>query len=80
MSSRPEAAGERREDDDLDWRVLVDGPLSGASNMARDHALADELGPGRATVRFYRWSPATLSLGRNEPVTPGYRGFLQTRP
>lgn len=81
MSSPPEAAGERRNrDEDLDWRVLVDGALPGAANMARDHALAAELRPGTATVRFYRWEPATLSLGRNEPFSPGYRSFLRTRP
>ena len=71
MSSSPEG---------LDWRVLVDGPLSGAANMARDHSIAAALPPGTGTVRFYRWSPATLSLGRNEPVTVEYRGFLRRRP
>ncbi len=81
MSSPPEAVGERRSrDEDLDWRVLVDGALPGAANMARDHALAAELRPGTATVRFYRWEPATLSLGRNEPFSAGYRGFLRSRP
>lgn len=81
MSSPPEAAGGRRNrDEDLDWRVLVDGALPGAANMARDHALATELRPGTATVRFYRWEPATLSLGRNEPFSTGYRGFLRSRP
>lgn len=48
--------------------------------MARDHAIAAGLPPGTGTVRFYRWSPATLSLGRNEPVTVGYRDFLRRRP
>lgn len=81
MSSSPEAVGRRRSlDEDLTWRVLVDGALAGATNMARDHALAAELRPGTATVRFYRWTPATLSLGRNEPFTAGYREFLRSRP
>ena len=35
--------------------------------MARDHAEALSLPPGRGVVRFYRWSSPTLSLGRNEP-------------
>ncbi len=81
MSSPPEAVGERRNPTrDLDWRILVDGALSGAANMARDHALAAALRPGTATARFYRWKPATLSLGRNEPFAAGYREFLRARP
>lgn len=36
--------------------------------MARDHALALSAEPGRAFLRLYRWAPATLSLGRNEPA------------
>ncbi len=64
----------------LSWRILVDEALSGPANMARDHALAAELRPRTGTVRFYRWTPATLSLGRNEPVTAGYREFLRHRP
>ena len=63
-----------------EWRVVVDAALSGAANMARDHALAAALRPGTGTVRFYRWRRATLSLGRNEPVTPAYRRFLRERP
>ena len=64
----------------LSWRVLVDEPLPGAGNMARDHALATLAGPGTGTLRFYRWSPATLSFGRNEPVTVGYRELLRRHP
>ena len=64
----------------LSWRVLVDQPLKGVANMARDHALAAGLGPGTGTLRFYRWTPATLSLGRNEPFTVVYREFLRKRP
>lgn len=61
----------------LSWRVLVDEPLPGAANMARDHALAALARPGTGTLRFYRWSPATLSFGRNEPVTDQYREVLR---
>ncbi len=64
----------------LRWRVLVDEPLPGAANMARDHALAASAEPGRGTVRFYRWDRATLSFGRNEPVTVRYRELLRRRP
>ncbi len=48
--------------------------------MARDHALAALVRPGRGTVRFYRWETATLSFGRNEPVTVGYRKLLRHSP
>lgn len=43
--------------------ILRDPPNSGAWNMAVDEALlerAKEIGP---VLRFYEWSPATLSLG-----------------
>jgi lipoate-protein ligase A len=38
--------------------------------MALDQALLESASRGgfRATVRFYRWSPPTLSLGRFQPV------------
>ena len=45
-------------------RVIDDPELDGAWNMAVDQALlqcADE--GGQVTLRFYRWAPATLSLG-----------------
>lgn len=45
-------------------RLLVDGPATGEWNMAVDETLlhtAQRHGIG--TLRFYRWSPATLSLG-----------------
>jgi len=42
-------------------RVLLDGPMSGAANMARDEALLAEAAP---TVRVYAWQPACVSLGR----------------
>lgn len=63
--------------DSARWR-LVDGdgghpagvaPLDGALNMAIDQALLDSVAAGGAPVlRLYRWSPATLSFGRNQPA------------
>lgn len=44
-------------------RLLIDGPASGAWNMAVDEALLLSAQGGQATLRFYQWSPATLSLG-----------------
>jgi lipoate-protein ligase A len=47
------------------WRLLIDPPARGAWNMAVDEVLLDGVAAGRspATVRFYRWTPACLSLG-----------------
>ena len=56
----------------LAWTVRVDGPLAGALNMARDHALALSLLPTSAVLRLYRWDRPTLSLGRNEPARGRY--------
>lgn len=42
-------------------RLLLDGHLTGAQNMARDEALLEE---GLPTVRLYGWRPASVSLGR----------------
>lgn len=47
-------------------RVFDDPALPGDVNMAVDQALLDEAGASPdavPTLRFYRWSPATLSLG-----------------
>ena len=44
--------------------LILDGALSGAENMARDEALLGQVSAsGQPTLRLYRWSPATLSLG-----------------
>lgn len=64
----------------LSWRLLLgdgtDGvlrPMSGARNMAVDHALLDSArAGGGATLRFYLWSPACLSFGRNQSARGVY--------
>ncbi|HEU0013339.1 MAG TPA: lipoate--protein ligase family protein [Longimicrobium sp.] len=54
------------------WRLLDTPPAPGAWNMAVDEALADSVREGGPPVlRFYRWEPACLSLGRNQP-SDGY--------
>lgn len=47
-------------------RLIVDGPAPGAWNMAVDRAIlaSHEAVEGIATLRLYRWEPATVSLGR----------------
>ncbi len=45
-------------------RLIVDNPGEGAWNMAVDEALAEwSAASGIAALRFYGWTPATLSLG-----------------
>ena len=48
------------------WRLLIDEPADGATNMARDEALlhAHAAGMTLPTIRLYQWQPACLSLGR----------------
>jgi lipoate-protein ligase A len=53
------------------WYLILDNDLDGASNMAIDAALLDEVeqSPEPSTiVRFYRWKRPTISLGRNQKV------------
>lgn len=45
-------------------RLLHDAPIDGPTNMAVDQALLQHVrNGGEATLRFYGWQPATLSLG-----------------
>lgn len=49
------------------WRSLVTPPLSGARNMAVDHALmARARLTGERVLRVYSWDSPTLSLGRHQ--------------
>lgn len=53
------------------WRLIVeDAPRSGAANMAVDQAIAEACAAGEnpPTVRFYRWQPPAVSLGRLQPI------------
>lgn len=60
------------------WRLLRDGPASGAWNMAVDEALLLSYAAGAATgaatpvLRFYGWKPACLSLGRFQKYSPSW--------
>lgn len=54
------------------WRLIVEEtPRSGAANMAVDQAIAEACAAGKSlpTVRFYRWQPPAVSLGRLQPIT-----------
>jgi lipoate-protein ligase A len=55
------------------WRLIDTPPAPGAWNMAVDEALAATVAAGGEPVlRFYRWSPPCLSLGRNQPARNRY--------
>lgn len=48
----------------METRLLIDGPLPGAWNMAVDELLLERsAAEGRAYLRFYQWSEPTVSLG-----------------
>ena len=52
------------------WRLLVEQePRSGPANMALDQAIAEACAAGESlpTLRFYRWNPPAVSLGRHQP-------------
>ncbi|MBP7937035.1 MAG: lipoate--protein ligase family protein [Phycisphaerae bacterium] len=59
-------------------RWLTDPPLDGPANMARDEALLQRVGAGQSppTLRFYHWSPATISMGYFQP----YQDFASLPP
>jgi lipoate-protein ligase A len=52
------------------WRLIIDGPVPGAMNMALDRAVLQlhARGDAPATLRLYRWEVPTASLGRFQPV------------
>jgi lipoate-protein ligase A len=51
------------------WRLIVDGPVAGATNMAVDRAVlaCRSAGSAPATLRLYRWQVPTVTLGRFQP-------------
>ena len=52
------------------WRLIVDGDLPGAHNMARDVAVLEAVSDAQVppTLRLYGWSPPCLTLGRHQGV------------
>jgi lipoate-protein ligase A len=53
------------------WRLIIESEArSGAANMAIDQALALACAGGESppTLRFYRWQPPAVSLGRHQPL------------
>ena len=68
----------------MQWRLLLDGPASGAWNMAVDEAILTSHARGAVapTLRFYSWEPACLSLGRLQAweSVPALRSGAEGRP
>lgn len=55
------------------FRLLDTPPAAGAYNMAVDEALMQSVrAGGEPVLRFYRWQPGCLSLGRNQPAAGVY--------
>ncbi len=55
------------------WRLVESPAAPGARNMATDMVLAESVrGGGRPVLRFYRWWPPCVSLGRNQPAKGQY--------
>lgn len=55
------------------WLAIATEPAPGAWNMAVDEASMEAVrAGGPPLVRFYRWSPACVSLGRNQPAAGRY--------
>jgi lipoate-protein ligase A len=50
------------------WRLITDGDLPGATNMARDVAILEAVAEGASppTLRLYGWDPPCLTLGRHQ--------------
>lgn len=63
------------------WRLLVDAPQDGATNMATDQAIMEAVGAGIVppTLRFYAWNPPCLSLGYNQAFEEVDLARLQAR-
>ena len=56
-----------------DIRLIISEPASGSWNMAVDETLSQGLaqrpGSHKSFIRFYKWKPATLSFGYNQPIS-----------
>ncbi len=63
------------------WRLIIQPPADGATNMAIDEAIAEQVKAGEVppTLRFYGWEPACLSLGYAQSVAEVDFERLQTR-
>jgi len=64
------------------WRLIVDPePQSGPANMALDQAIAEAVAASASppSLRFYRWKPPAVSLGRHQSVSEVDRTAIAAR-
>lgn len=61
------------------WRLIIEGNLPGARNMARDVAMLEAVADGEAppTVRLYGWDPPCLSLGHHQGLEAADLAFCR---
>jgi len=52
----------------MNWRLILDGNLPGALNMARDVAILEAVSTGGSppTLRLYGWDPPCLTIGKHQ--------------
>lgn len=61
----------------MEWRLILDGDLPGALNMARDVAILEAVSEGASppTLRLYGWDPPCLTLGKHQGLDAADLGF-----
>jgi lipoate-protein ligase A len=64
----------------MEWRLIVDGELRGAHNMARDVAILEAVAEGESapTLRLYGWDPPCLTLGKHQGTDVADLEFCRT--
>jgi lipoate-protein ligase A len=62
------------------WRLIIDGDLPGARNMARDMAILEAVSNGKSapTLRLYGWDPPCLTLGRHQGLDAADLDFCRS--
>ena len=61
----------------MNWRLISDGSLPGAVNMARDVAILEAVSAGESppTLRLYGWDPPCLTIGKHQGLDAVDLGF-----
>lgn len=62
------------------WRLIRDTAQDGATDMAVDEVILKQIAAGsQPTLRLYRWSVPTLSLGFSQPLTDAAQDRISDR-
>jgi len=64
----------------MTWRLILDGDLPGALNMARDVAVLEAVSAGDSppTIRLYGWDPPCLTIGKHQGLDAVDLDFCRT--